>query len=60
MTFVVINQTNKRKAKIYNQCMYTYVIIKKIHNYIKHFFSSLKYKKTFCFVDYKNDKFIIR
>ena len=27
--FVVINQTNKHKAKIYNQCTYTQVIIKK-------------------------------
>ena len=44
--FVVINQINKHKAKIYNQCTYTPIIIKKIHNYII-FFSSLKYKKKF-------------
>ena len=25
--FVVINQTNKHKAKIYNHCMYTQIII---------------------------------
>ena len=25
--FVVINQTNKDKAKIYNHCMYTQIII---------------------------------
>ena len=29
--FVVINQKNKHKAKIYNQCMYALIIIKKIH-----------------------------
>ena len=28
--FVIINQTNKYKAKIYNPCMYTQIIIKKI------------------------------
>ena len=33
--FVVINQVNKHKAKIYDQCTYTLIIIKKIHNYIK-------------------------
>ena len=27
--FVVINQTNKHKAKIYNHCTYTQIIIKK-------------------------------
>ena len=32
---------------------------KKFQDYIKKF-SSLKYKKTFCFVKYKNEKFIIR
>ena len=35
MIFVVINQTNKHKARIYNQCTYTQIIIKKFHNYIK-------------------------
>ena len=28
--FVVINQTNKDKAKIYNHCKYTQIIVKKI------------------------------
>ena len=28
--FVVINQINKHKAKIYNQCTYTQIIIKNI------------------------------
>ena len=27
--FMVINQINKHKAKIYNQCTYTKIIIKK-------------------------------
>ena len=36
--FVVINQINKHKAKIYNQCRYTQIIIKKI---------SWLYKKIF-------------
>ena len=44
--FVVINQINKHKAKIYNQCMYTQIIIKKNHSYIK-IFSLLKYKNFF-------------
>ena len=47
MIFVVINQTNKHKAKI-NHCAYTQIIIKKIQNYIKTF-SSLKYKKNVLF-----------
>ena len=38
--FVVINQINKHKAKIYNHCKYTHIIIKKIHNYIKIFHPS--------------------
>ena len=29
--FAVINQINKHKANIYNQCMYTLIIIKKNH-----------------------------
>ena len=37
MIFVVINQTNKHKAKIYNHCVNTLVIIKKNYNYIKFF-----------------------
>ena len=36
--FVLFNQTNKHKAKIYNQCTYTQILIKKFHNYIKKFF----------------------
>ena len=56
--FVVINQANKHKAKIYNQCTYTQIVIKKIRNYIK-IFLSLKYKKKICFDKYKNNKFII-
>ena len=43
---MVINQTSQHKAKIYNQCTYTLIIIKKIHNYIKKFLS-LKYKNFF-------------
>ena len=35
MVFVVINQINKYKGKLYNQCMNTLIVIKK--NY---FFSS--------------------
>ena len=35
--FVVINQINKHKAKIYNQCMCNLIIIKKIYYYIKKF-----------------------
>ena len=35
MIFAVINQTNKHKAKIYNQCTYTQIVLKKIY-----FFSS--------------------
>ena len=34
MIFVVINQTNKYKAKIYNQCKYTQIIIKTIFSQI--------------------------
>ena len=41
--FVVINLINKRKAKIYNQCMYTLIIIKSIFIIIKIVFSSVKY-----------------
>ena len=37
MIFVVINQTNKHKAKIYNHCVNTLIIIKKIYDYIKKF-----------------------
>ena len=58
MIFVVINQTNKHKAKIYNQCTYTQVVIKKTRNYIKKILS-LNYKKFFCFDECKNNKFII-
>ena len=39
--FVVINQINKHKAKIYNQCTYTQIIIKKI--------------LLFFFTEYKNE-----
>ena len=35
--FVVINQINKHKAKIYNQCMCNLIITKKIYYYIKKF-----------------------
>ena len=38
MFFIVINETNKHKAKIYNHCMYTHIIIKN---------SSIKNKKLF-------------
>ena len=38
--FVAINQTNKHKAKIYNQCTYTQIIIKK--NYLLFFFTEYK------------------
>ena len=43
--FVLINQTNKHKAKIYNQCKYNQIIIKKNHNYIKTFHPSSIKKK---------------
>ena len=46
MIFVVINQTNKHKARIYNQCTYTQIIIKKFHNYIKKIFRPSNIKKT--------------
>ena len=36
--FVFINQINKHEAKIYNQCMYTQIIIKKFHDYVKNCF----------------------
>ena len=61
--FVVINQTNKHKAKIYNHCMYTQIIIIIIiKNFIitKKKFHPANIKKTFCFAKYKNDKFIIK
>ena len=58
--FVVINQMNKHKAKIYNQCMYT-------HNYYKNFIAIMNIflhltniKKKILFVKYKNDKFIVQ
>ena len=37
--FVVINQINKHKAKIYNHCMYTQIIIK---NFLLFFFTEYK------------------
>ena len=40
--FEVINQTNKHKAKIYNQCTYTKIAIKN---------SLLKYKKKYVLVN---------
>ena len=40
--FVVINQINKHTVKIYNQCTYTQIIIKKLY--------------FFFFIEYKNDK----
>ena len=48
MIFVVINQTNKHKAKIYSQYKYTQIIMKVFIN-IKKFSSK-----------YKNGKFIIK
>ena len=57
MIFVVINQTNKHKAKIYNHCVYTLIIIKKFHLYKKNF-SPINIK-IFLFAKYKDDKFII-
>ena len=36
--FVPFNLTNKHKAKTYNQCTYTQIIIKKFHNYMKKLF----------------------
>ena len=50
--FVVINQINKHKAKIYNHHIYTKIIIKT-------FFTFSIYKKFF-FVKHKNDKSIIK
>ena len=57
--FVIINQINKHKAKIYNHCTYTLIIIKKfvviienIYNYIKCFFLHLtNIKKKNCLLD---------
>ena len=37
---IYINQINKHKAKIYDQCTYTLIIIKKFHIYIKKIFIS--------------------
>ena len=51
MIFLVISHINRHKAKIYNQCTYTQIIIKKFHNYIKILFSSHKYKKMFCLLN---------
>ena len=33
--FVVINKANKHKAKIYNHCKYTQIIIRNFYNYYK-------------------------
>ena len=52
MIFVVINQINKYKAKIYDHCTYTLIILKKFIYQIQ--------KQFFCFVGYKDDKFVIR
>ena len=49
MIFVVVNRINKHTVKINNQCMYTQIVIKKFHSYIK-IFSPLKDK---------NDEFVI-
>ena len=58
--FVLINQTNKHRAKIYDHCTYTQIIKKKqFHNYIKKFFQ-LPNIKINCFAEYKDEKFIIR
>ena len=54
---IYINQINKHKAKIYDQCTYTLIIIKKFHIYIKKIFIYNFF--LFCFAEYKNDKFII-
>ena len=40
--FAIINQTNKDKAKIYNYCMYTQIIIKNV--------------SLFFFTVYKNER----
>ena len=58
--FVVINQTNTHKGKMYNHCTYTQIIIKKNHNYIKKFLHTTNIISFFCFAKYKNDKFIIK
>ena len=52
--FVAINQTNKHKAKIYNKCKYTPIIVKK-----KYFFSSQSIRmsrNSINFDDKKNKK----
>ena len=36
--FVIINQTNKYKAKIYRHCTYTLIITKKLYGYYKEIF----------------------
>ena len=33
--FVVINKANKHRAKIYNHCKYTQIIIRNFYNYYK-------------------------
>ena len=39
------------KAKLYNHCAYTQIIIKKIYNYIKEFFTPQIYlKKIFLYI----------
>ena len=48
--FAVINQINKHKAKIYNKCRYTPIIIKTFHNYIKKI-SPDKYNFFFCLLN---------
>ena len=39
---VAIDQINKHKAKIYNQCMYTLIIIKNFIVIIKNFYNYIK------------------
>ena len=49
--FVAINEINKHKAKIYNHCTYTLIIIKKLNNYIKKIFTPTNIKKISCLVN---------
>ena len=52
MIFLVINQISKHTVKIYNQCMYTQIIIIKK----KYFFSSLSLRMSVNRINFDNKK----
>ena len=56
--FAIINQINKHKTKMYDQCMYTQLLFKNFMIIYKKN-SPHKYKENFLFGKYKDDKFII-